>query len=87
MRFLCKYVVRVPWSLLQITVTIITITKDLLVSVEHKIVLINRVRTVGKLHLLFQPTASVDRGQMAGFRGEAHGVEMEVDVDELCESK
>jgi hypothetical protein len=83
LRFLCKYVVRVPWRLLQITVTIITITKALLASVEHKIVLINGVRTVGKLHLLFQPTASVDRGQMAGFRGGAHSVEMEEDVDEL----
>jgi len=83
LRFLCKYVVQVPWRLLQITLTIITITKALLVSVGHKIVLINGVRTVGNLHLLFQPTASVDKGQMAGFRGGAHRVEMEVDVDEL----
>jgi len=83
LRFLWKYVVRVPWKLLQITVTIITITKALLASVGHKIVLINGVRTVGKLHLVFQPTASVDRGQMAGFCGGAHSVEMEVDVDEL----
>jgi len=60
-----------------------TITKALLASVEHKIVLINGVRTVRKLHLLFKPMASVDRGQMAGFRGGAHSVEMEVDVDEL----
>ena len=83
LRFLCKYVVRVPWRLLQITVTVITIPKDLLASVRHRIVLINVVRTVGKLHLLIQPTASVDRGQMAGFRGGAHNVLMEVDVDEL----
>jgi len=83
LRLLCKYVVRVPWRLLQITVTIITITKALLASVKHMIVLINGVRNVGKLHLLFQPTSSVDRGQMAGFRGGAHSVEMEVDVDEL----
>jgi len=69
LRFLCKYVVRVPWRLLQITVTIITITKALLASVRHNIVLINGVRTIGQLHMLFQPTESVDRGQMAGFRG------------------
>jgi len=79
-RFLCKYVVRVPWRLLQITVTIITITKALLVSVEHRIVLIDGVSTVGKLHLLFQLTASIDRGHMAGFCGGAHSVEMEVVV-------
>jgi hypothetical protein len=83
LRFLCKYVVRVRLRLLQTTVTIITITKALLASVEHQIVLINGVMTVGKLHLLFRPTASVDRGQMAGFRGGAHRGEMEVDVDEL----
>jgi hypothetical protein len=83
LRLLCKYVVRVPWRLLQITVTIITITKAVLASVGHKIVLINGVRTEGMLHLLFQPTASIDRGQLAGFRGGAHSVEMEVDVDEL----
>jgi len=83
LRFLCKYVVRVPWRLLQITVTIITITKAFLASVEHKIVLINGVRTVGKLHLLFQPTARINRGQMVGFRGGAHSVEMAMDVDEL----
>ena len=82
LRFLCKYVVRVPWRLLQITVTIITITKPLLASVEHKIVLINGVRTVGKLHLLLQPTVMVNRGQMAGFGDGAYSVEMEVDVDE-----
>jgi len=61
--------------------------KALLASVEHKIVLINRVRTVGKLHLLFQWNASVDRGQMAGFRGGAHSVEVEVTVDKLRELK
>jgi len=83
LRFLCKYVVRVPWRLLQITVTIITITKALLASIGHKIVLINGVRAVGKLHLLFQPTASVDRGLMAGCCAGAHSIEMEVDVDEL----
>jgi len=83
LRFVCKYVVRVPWRLLQITVTIIAIRKALLASVEHKIVLINRVTTLGHLHLLFQATASVDRGQMAGFRGGVHSVETEVDVDEL----
>jgi hypothetical protein len=83
LRFLCKYVVRVPWRLLQITVTIITITEALLASLQHKIVLINGSRTVGKLHLLFQPTVSVDSGQMAGLRDGAHSVEMEVDVDEL----
>jgi hypothetical protein len=83
LRVLCKYVVRVPWRLLQITVTKITIMKAFWASVEHDIVLINGVRTVGKLQLLFQPTASIDRGQMAGFRGGVHSVEMEVDVDEL----
>jgi hypothetical protein len=82
LRFLCKYVVRVPWRLLQISVTI-TITKALLVRVEHNIALINGVRTVGKQHLLFEPTASINRGQMAGFHGRAHSVEREVDVDEL----
>jgi len=83
LRFLCKYVIQVPWRLLQITVTIITITKALSARDDHKIVLINGVMTVGKLHLVFQPTASFDRGQMAGFRGGAHSVETEVDVDEL----
>jgi hypothetical protein len=83
LRFHCKYVVRIPWRLLQITVTIITITKALLASIEHKKVLINGVRAVGKLHLLFQPMASVDRGQMAGFQDGAHYVEMEVNEDEL----
>jgi hypothetical protein len=77
------YVVRVPWRLLQITVTIITITNALLASVKHKIVLINGVRTVGMLNLLFHPMASVDRGQLASFCDGAHSVEMEVDVDEL----
>ena len=47
------------------------------------IVLINGVRTVGKLHLLSHPMVSVDRGQMAGLRDGVHSVEMEVDVDEL----
>jgi len=83
LRFLCKYDVQVPWRLLQITVTIITITKALLVSVEHEIVLINGVRTIGKLHLHCQLMASVDKGQMAGFRGGAHCVGMEVDIDTL----
>jgi hypothetical protein len=83
LRFLCTYVERVPCRLLQIPVIIITITKALLPSCEHKIVLITVVRTVGKLHLLFRLTASVGRGQMAGFNGGAHSVEMEVDVDEL----
>jgi len=83
LRFLCKYVVHVPWRLLQITVTIISITKALLVSVRPMIVLINGVRTTGKLHLLFQPTASVDRAQMAGFRGWADIVEMELDIAEI----
>jgi hypothetical protein len=83
LRFLCKYDVQVPWRLLQITVTIITITKALLASVEHMVVLINGVRTVGKLHVLCQLTASVARGHMAGFPCGAHNVEMEVDVDEL----
>jgi len=83
LRCLCKYVVRVPWGLLLITVTIITITKDVLASVKFKIFLINGVRTVGTLHLLFQAMASVDRGQMAGFHGGAHSIEMGVDVDEL----
>jgi hypothetical protein len=83
LRFLCKYVVPVPWRLFQITVTIITITKASLASVGHKIVLVNGVRTVRKLHLLFQPMVSVDRGQMAGFRSVAYSVEMKVDVDEL----
>jgi len=83
MRSLCKYVVRVPWRLRQIPVIIITITKALFARVGHNIVLINGVRTVGKPHLLFQPTARVDKGQMAGFRGGAHSVEMEVDVHEL----
>jgi len=82
LRFLCKYVVRVPWRLLQITVTIITIRKALLASIDRKILLINGVRTVGKLHLLMQPMTGVDRGQMAGFRGGVHSVELEVDVDE-----
>jgi hypothetical protein len=65
------------------TVTIITIMKDLMVMVEHNIVLMTLVRTVGKLHLLFQPTASVNRGQMASFHGGATCFGMEVDVDEL----
>jgi len=83
LRFLGMNVVRVPWRLLQITVTIITITKALLASVKHQIVLINRVRTVGNLHLLFQPTASINRRQMAGFCGRVHSVEIVVDVEEL----
>ena len=83
LRFFCKYVVRVPWRFLQITGTIITITKAVLVRIERKIVMLNGVRTVGTLHLLFQPTASVNRGQMAGFHGGAQSVEMEVDVDKL----
>ena len=81
--YLCKYVIQAPWRLLQITVTIITITKSLLASIEHKIVLLNGFRTAGKLHLLFQPTAGVDGGQMAGFRGGEHSFQMQVDVDEL----
>jgi hypothetical protein len=76
LRFLCKYEVQVPLGLLQIIVTIISIMNTVLARVEHKIVLINGVRTVGKLHLLFQQVASVDRGQMACFRGGAHSVEM-----------
>jgi hypothetical protein len=83
LRFLCKYVVRVPWRLLQITITIITITKALLANDEHKIVLINVVRTVGKLYSLFLTTVSVNRGNMTGFHGGADSVEMEVDVDEF----
>jgi len=81
--FLCKYVVRVPWRLLQITVTIITIPKALLARVEHSIVLINGVRTVGNLHLLSQPKASVNRGLIARFGDGVHSVEMEVHVDKL----
>jgi hypothetical protein len=41
------------------------------------------VRTVRLLDLLFQSTASVDRGQMATFSGVAHSVEMELNVEEL----
>jgi len=85
--FLCKYVVQVPWRLLHITVTIITIPNALFARMEHTIVLINGVSFVGKLHLWFEPTASVDRWKMASFRGGSHSVEMEVDVDELWESK
>jgi hypothetical protein len=83
LRFLCKYVVRVTWRLLQITHTIITTTKALLANIRHKIVLLNVGRTVGKLHMLLHPTASMDRAQMANFRGGAHTVEMEGDVDKL----
>jgi hypothetical protein len=87
LRFLWKYVVPVPWKLLQITVTIITIMNALLASVWQKIVLINVVRTLGKQHLLFQPMATVDTGQMAGFHSVEHSVENGEDVDELWESK
>jgi hypothetical protein len=83
MRFLWKCVVPVPWRLLQITFTIITITEALLANVEHKIVLNIRVWTVGKLHLMFQLMASIERGQMAGFRDWVHSVEMAVDVDKV----
>jgi hypothetical protein len=55
----------------------------LLASVEPKIVLINGVRTIGKLDLLCKPMASVDRAQMARFQGGAHSVVMEEDVDKL----
>jgi len=61
--------------------------KGLLASVEHKIVLINGVSSVGMLHLLFQLMVSVYRGQMASFGGRTRFVEMEVDVDKLGESK
>lgn len=69
------------------TVTIITITKPLLGCTKQPIVLINMVRTVGKLHLLFEPMASVHRGQIAGFQGGAQSVETQVDVDKHWESK
>jgi hypothetical protein len=83
LRFLCEYVVRVPWTLVQITVTIITITEAWLASVEHQTVMINGVRTTGKQHLLLRPTASFDKGQMTGFRAGAHSVGLEVDVAKL----
>jgi hypothetical protein len=83
LRFLCKYVVRVPWRLLEITVTIITIRKALLVRVEHKIVLLNQVRTLGKVQLQFEPTPSFVTGLIASFWGGAHSDEREVDVAKL----
>jgi hypothetical protein len=82
-RFLSRYDVQVLWRFLQITGTIITITKALLASFEPMIFLINGVRTVGKPQLLTQLMAGVDRGQMAGFNGGVHSVELNVDEDEL----
>jgi hypothetical protein len=64
-------------------VTIITITIGLLASVEQNIVLMTGVRTVSKLHLLFQLMASVNKGHMAGFLSGEYSVQVDVDVDTL----
>jgi hypothetical protein len=45
------------------------------------IVLINGVKTPIILQILFQPMASLDTGQIGGFHGEVHSVEMVVVVD------
>jgi hypothetical protein len=55
----------------------------MLANIEHAIVPINGIRTIGKLHLVSQPMACFDRGQMAGFRAGEHTVETELVVAEL----
>jgi len=45
--------------------------------------MINLVRTVGKLHMLSQPTASNNKWLMAGVCCAANSVGMALHVDEL----
>jgi hypothetical protein len=54
-----------------------------MVNIQYNIVLIKGVRTGAKLHMLFQPMASIDKRQMACLSDGVHSIVIKLDVAEV----